>query len=380
VPPARYKLCWEAEGWLPGCWQKLVSTADGPAYVPPIGIKPARSEGRRAVAGRVLLGDGKPCRFVDIRAGIDLTAEVHAVGPAGRARRARANSLGYYVVPDASAGLLQLLASCRDVDASRVIERVELASAAEGAPRVYFDKDVVDSVLTGSGAETLVFGPAGPDLVVDFQIANRPPRLLDIIIVGATGGAGRAAPGETVILRAAGGDATPTALFWTVPGGEAEIVPDTGGTALEWVVPETQGQYRIEILGGDGFGGWGRAVETIEISDSESLRFGGRVFAGGKPAAPADVRATVNGRMLTVAAGGFFSGLVPPRRTTATSSTSRPTAFARSPASSTARPQAACTTSCRPGRSGSPRTVGLTSTPGPRVQPKARSWCSSRSL
>jgi len=51
VPPARYKLCWEAEGWLPGCWQKLVSTADGPAYVPPIGIKPARSEGRRAVAG-----------------------------------------------------------------------------------------------------------------------------------------------------------------------------------------------------------------------------------------------------------------------------------------------------------------------------------------
>ncbi len=309
VEEGRYRICMNNNpGWQSSCWPTLVSVdGQGPAYPPPISITPEERNGFRTVAGRVLMEDDSPCRTFDYATGADFTALLRS--PSAPVDQIRANSEGYYVLPQVTTATEQVLAQCGGSEADRAIEQIgRMLDRDATALRMFFDEGAVRSVLSGATLDRSVFVSSGSHRVQNLTLPNRRPVAVDIDIETDFGqGVEVVPPGGTVVLSADILDTQPLALFWTATGGDGEA----SGNVLKLQMPERVGSYQVSVLAGDGLGGWKRLSKTITVTDDNRLSFGGTVIAPGG-VNPDDVIATVNGEEMKVGENLTFFGKLRP--------------------------------------------------------------------
>lgn len=276
VEPGEYEVCWEGDGWEPGCAPDPVEVSSLNIGLGLLQVTPKTGQ-RRLVHGRVRLADESRCVYRDGDRDLGDVALVHATDAGGApvGPTIRTNRLGTYALlvdPGQTAGIT---AEC---------------GAAEGT-------------------ETLAAGgPSGLDVV----IKDRSPRIVSFkafqqgrMVRGATAG-------ETVELRveARDADGDPLEATWTATGGQ---VTPTSSLSAEWQLPSARGTYiastsvsRAEASGG------ARAEELLYFRVGEPIvHFGGTARSeGGGPLSGLSV--TVDGTPLTVGPGGRFFGTIPP--------------------------------------------------------------------
>ncbi len=307
-----YELCWVGEGWLSECLKDRIVAADGPVFLPPLYVQPKRTSGNRAVAGRLLLSDRRPCRFLDLDVGVDMTGTIESntfgIAPV------RANSFGYYVLPSVPNAGLRVLGICGSPKADDFNKEVNVRFKSRGKRRFAIDETALNDVMQGSYSEIIEIVPSGADQRIDLTVANAPPLIIDFL--AADGSALRGSAGSVIKLRALIQDSEDVLNVWHVTAGEVTVVPGTKGAEAEWLLPDGEGQQLVTLLATDGRGGWTRTTKKADVSSEVSLTFSGTVLLNGQKVASADdakkVSVVVNGVEAPVNADGRFRAAIMP--------------------------------------------------------------------
>lgn len=304
VPKGRYQLCWGGKGWKSDCQKKLITASGtGPYYVPPIHILPETRQGYRVLAGRVLLADNTPCRVFNWKQNIDFTAQVQSKKTPSQ--KVRANSQGYYVLPQVESGVDEIKTSCDDTNVDKIFKALENKSNSN----IAIDKANIEAVLTSPAltANTSING-AG-DRVVNIVLKNNRPSIIDLSFISEFGDVGRAPAGSKVITKANILDEDKLALFWTLPTEKATVE----GNQVTWIAPKRLGLYRLSLFAGDGRGGWNSISKSFEVTEDPRLPFAGTVTIDGKAITKKSrVLVSVNGKKLKLNPKGYFSGKIKP--------------------------------------------------------------------
>lgn len=265
-PAGRYKVCWKAPGFVPGCTADFMTLDKPIVYPKPLDVTPESG----VVFGRVMLKDGAPCRFLAPDFAVDAFTRVTLLDGAGATVIAvRANSVGDYVLPKAPAGRLQVTAKCE-------------ASEAQAA--------------------------ATSNSLVNLTLPNSRPRVSSVVAFATSGSAVRvAAPSDQLGLKSEIHDPDGDTLHyaWRATASGAPFT-SVDATSVSWVLPSSGGLHSIYVLASDGKGGYARGRLDMP-ADGKGVLFSGTVVdaSGGAPVSGASV--SVNGvSAKTNPAGAFF--------------------------------------------------------------------------
>lgn len=248
--PGRYKICWKAPGYVPGCDAKFVSLGSTPQFVSTVRIPVARQNGFVTLTGKVMMADGSAPRMFDPLANINAYATVTLFDAGGNRKYvARVNNFGEYLLPMVP-----------------VKTDIKLRAEIEGGKLDYpilkeaeLDRDLLH--------------------LVNLRFANHPPTLEPLVPLDANTGKRIqvAAPGSSVALKAVGHDrdGDPIKYTWQLVNG-AGTLSATTGPSTTWQLPPGPGQYQISLFAWDGKGGYAKSDAFVR-ADSTGVPFSGIV-------------------------------------------------------------------------------------------------------
>jgi len=282
APAGRYRVCWNAPGWVSSCSPEKISVKDAIIYMNSIAVRPefkksANGGVRGAFWGRVELADKSSPYFNEEYFGVNRTAEVTVTNIQGSTlRKTVSNAYGEFVAVDVPAEPL------------RTIARFDAAHAGLATPST--------TVSTGS-AITLTLSNARP--VFSGIAAKRGGKGVREVTQGAQ---------LNVAAEVRDPDGDPLVYQWKPAPGSGQIISSTGGHAV-WRLGPTQGLQKLYLLVSDGKGGYG--VDTLSIKTTAAdVTFSGKVVA--QTNAPiASPTVTINGRSIKGDVSGAFFAKVP---------------------------------------------------------------------
>jgi hypothetical protein len=278
----RYRVCWEAKGFVPGCTQDVYSVTTAPFNVSVVRISPERIRDATTVFGHVTLADGSTPRLLEPLAGINAFATVTLTDDAGTViRSAHLNNFGEYVFPQVPVRRgIHLIASIEGVKTDQPIRR--------------------EANLAGS-----------PLHLIDLQIANHAPRLVPLV---ATDSASHriqvGTPGAVVRLAATADDddGDTVTYTWLIHQGSGNL-SSTNGNTVDWTLPNSPGVYTVQLIANDGKGGYAESPLSLRV-DPQGIPFSGTVFSTAGSVVPG-AEVMINGQGTTTDPNGFFQTHVP---------------------------------------------------------------------
>jgi hypothetical protein len=264
--PGQYTVCWEADGFDPGCTpadQKLVieSATLTPA---PIRLTPKPP----IIAGRVALSNGAPCTHDDPMFGLHTETAITLLDGSGQ-------TIGKPVPATTTGDFL-------------------FASAPPAAVRVRASCD-------GMAAEAPVQGAAP----VRISIPNTAPH-----IVGISAGQGervlqRAAPGATIAVHVEVADAGKQQLHyrWFPSDHDGRFVSRDAAT-VDWPLPQSAGAHTMHVLVQDERGS--HSVGQVEVTTGGPAIVFSAIVTDTQGAPIGEATVSVNGQATTTNARGYF--------------------------------------------------------------------------
>lgn len=276
--PGRYRVCWRAAGFPPGCANDIVSVGTAPVHVSTVRIPLPKADGSATVFGSVQLADGDGFRLLEPLADLNVFGRVLLLDAARQQRyEALVNNFGEYLIPQVPVRAQVYLAA--QVERGEGVQELRPQANLAGAP-VHR---------------------------IDLTIANSAPHVEPLVPLQA--GSGRrlhvAAPGETVALAVEAKDPDGDALHmrWLLDPG-AGLIDTNTGAQVKWSLPTSDGDYSLTVLVSDDKGGHVRRTVSVAV-DRQGVLFSGRVVTTtGAPVPQAEV--TINGRGGQADATGFF--------------------------------------------------------------------------
>ena len=274
MPPGSYDVCWEADGFLGGCYDGPVTLTDQPVHLSTILISTAVNRPNVSLAGYVRLADGSSARRLHPAEGVNAFAQVEVLDANGNViGQAPVNNFDRYFLPV--------------VPGDRAIM---LRAAIEGA--------------------TLEF-PIEPEAElfksrlhrIDLSLRNHPPQLGALVATQAGARKRAFAPGDVVTLTATSRDrdGDSVAVRWKA---EAGSVDDPNATTVKWTLPAAPGRYGIEVVAADGNGGHDAASLDVD-ANGKGVRFAGLVSGTDAPSI-GGAMVDVNGSTATTDGSGYF--------------------------------------------------------------------------
>lgn len=277
APPGRYRLCWKAEGFPPGCRQQLVGVAATPVHLSTVRIPLPEGRDTRIAFGRVTLSDGSSFRFLEPYADLNVFGSVLLLDESRRPLfEALVNNFGEYLVPNVP-----------------VKKDLFLVARVEGGELVQPLR--AEANLAGAAVHR-----------IDLAFANAPPSLAPLVPRHASGEPVQVAqPGETLRLAVVADDpdGDPLDIRW-LPGPMTGSLSSDSGAAVDWTIPNAPGLYSVTVIASDGKGGRVKRLVSVR-SDPRGVLFSGTVYssAGG---IVAGATVTVNGEPAKTDTAGFF--------------------------------------------------------------------------
>ncbi len=275
-------MCWEADGFEPGCANDIVSVGNAPVHVSTVRINAKKADGMTVVFGNVQLADGRSFRLLEPLADVNAFGRVVLLDANRKETYAAlVNNFGDYVVPQVPVKAQAFL-----------VARIE---KGEGLQEIRPQAN-----LAGAAFHR-----------IDLGIRNSAPRVEPLVPLHASGqGVQVAAAGETLKLkaRAKDPDGDPIEFRWLVDAGSGSLSATSGDT-VEWKLPASEGRHSLALIASDGKGGRVRRALSVSV-DSKGVVFSGRVVSTGG-AALAKARVSVNGKAASTNAIGFFRLHVP---------------------------------------------------------------------
>jgi hypothetical protein len=269
MPPGSYQLCWQAEGFAPGCTppeQKLViaSTLATPA---PQTITPQSP----AVTGRVTLAGGRACYAQDPALGLQTQTTVQLLDASGTpvGRPVATDQFGGFIIPTATAtaGPLRLRAEC--------------------------DGFTTEAPLPKDGTPAkITFKGTGP-IIASLTVGNpeRPVR--------------QAAPGATVPVRVAVKDAARRHLHYRwLPSAAGPGFVSQDQPEIAWPLPDFGALNTMQVLVTDEAGGHSTTQIAVRTGPEDVLFSGTVTDAAGAIIQGATV--TLNGEQTVTNQLGYF--------------------------------------------------------------------------
>ena len=267
VPPGEYTICWEGDGFEPGCTpseEKLV--VESATLTPgPIRINPKQP----VISGRVALANGAPCAHDEPMFGLHAETTIALLDASGApiGKPVPAGDTGDFLLPAVPAGLARLRVSC-------------------------------DGMTTEAPVHV-------GDAPVRISMPNNSPRIAAVTAGQGDRSLRRAAPGETVTIRVAVVDAARKRLHyrWFPSDHDGRFVSQDS-SSVNWTLPKSNGTQTMHVLVQDE--GGGHSIGQVDIvTGGPEVFFSGIVAeAGGGPIDGAAV--SVNGQGTTTNARGYF--------------------------------------------------------------------------
>lgn len=279
VRPGVYRICWEKDGFLAACFPRYVPVTTLPVTLGwiPVSVQPKGAS--TVVYGSVNMRGGNLRTFVPM-VGVNSFARVYLVDLNGqKIDSAYVNNFGDYVLPRVPSNRML-----------RLDARVEGSSA---------ERTMVAEFLSSASIHQ-----------VDLTFINYLPRFTNVL--ASIGGVRvrTATPGATISLSASAGDADgdPVSYNWRVLQGDGTLSSKTGAN-VSWTLPPQPGLFRVDVVAGDGRGGYARQY-TLVSTAGNGVAFSGHVNATNAPAVQG-AEVEVNGVKTTTSVSGFFQVRVP---------------------------------------------------------------------
>jgi len=274
---SRYRLCWEAQGFVNNCSQDIFSVSNANVHLGTLRILPDRSNGTTIVFGQVKMKDGSPPRRLEPLANVNAFAQV-ALLDAGNnpLQQVYVNNFGDYLLPKVP-----------------VKQAIVLRATIEGASK---EQSILPEANLGGA----------PLHSIDLIVGNTPPRLEPIVPFDASGRRVKVAkPGSQVQLAARSSDADgdPLKFKWMVAEGSG-TVSAIDAPSITWSLPNGDGLYSIKLLAYDGKGGYAQSPLSLR-ADNLGIPFSGKVEGTDAPAV-AGAEIEINGQTAFTGAEGFF--------------------------------------------------------------------------
>ncbi len=280
--PGRYRICWKAPGYVPGCEQKFVSLGSAPQFVSTVLIPVERRNGFVTLTGKVLMADGSFPRMFDPLANINAYATVTMLDAGGNRKFvARVNNFGEYLMP--------LVPIKTDIKLHAQIEGGKLDYPI--LKEAELDRDLLHQV--------------------NLRFANHPPTLEPLVALDANTGKRIqvAAPGSSIAFKAVGRDrdGDPLKYTWQLVNGAGTLSSATGDSTT-WQLPAGPGQYEIQVFAWDGKGGYAKS-EALVRADTAGVPFSG-IVRENSGATVAGATVEIGAATVTTDASGVFSTTV----------------------------------------------------------------------
>ena len=275
----KYRICWEAEGFQPGCGQPFSMGKN--AYVGNLSVQAEQRADTTTLFGRVDFKDGSPARTVEPFLNVNAFSTVEFTSPAARGRKAYVNNFGDYV--------MTLVPNRAPV---RLVAQIENGKAVQP----------IDPL---TGLNTAAFHR------VNLQVDNIPPTLAPLIPADSAGKRLQAfRPGTSVFVTARTEDLDKDTvnIRWFADAGSGTLSAATGPN-VEWKLPGRPGFYRITALAFDGKGGYSKQDMGLQVRTG-GVQFAGVVDGTDRPRL-VGAQVEVNGLIAVTNQAGAFKMQVP---------------------------------------------------------------------
>ncbi len=273
----RYRLCWKADGFQPGC--KVVSLANN-TYVGNIPIDPQKADNTTTLFGHVQFRDGSGTRTIEPYMNINAFAQVEFADVGGKNHLAYVNNFHEYVLPlFPTRAPVKLVAA---IEKGRIIQEIDPKTGMSGALQL-----------------------------LDLRIDNIPPKLAPLVPADNTGKHLQLIkPGTKVFLKARVNDLDkdPVQVLWFADEGSGQLSAKSGLDTV-WDVPNRPGMYRVTAMAYDGKGGYSKQDLALQVRDG-GVRFTGTVAGTDKPVV-VGAEVNVNGLIAVTNQYGAFKLEVP---------------------------------------------------------------------
>lgn len=269
-----YTLCWEADGFHPGCSNQQVVINSKPIHFGEVVISPVREPDRTLVYGRVRLADNSLPRTFEPFADVNAFARVRLLEGGSEIAAVHVNNFGDYLLPQVPVG-----------------SEVHLEAVLETETAEY---GISDNILRPQSAHR-----------ADLWFLNHRPRL-GVVLPSANGEYVRViAPGSTIQVSAEAEDpdGDPVTFHWILPSTSGQLSSQTGAN-VSWTLPNVEALHRLEVVAYDGRGGYTKSSISVEGTNLGVLFSGQVVDPGGTAVANAAV--SVNGSQASTNAAGYF--------------------------------------------------------------------------
>jgi len=268
--PGRYKICWKADGYVPGCDGKFVSLGTAPQFVSTVRIPVERRNGHIVFVGKVRMADGSPARMFEPLANVNAFATVTLMDANGNKRYVtRVNNFGDYLIP-------------------QVPVKTDLRLRAEIEKGFYEQAINKEAELENALLRE-----------VNLRIANNTAARVQV-----------ASPGTRISLKAIAKDrdGDPLKFTWLVAGG-AGTLSTTSGSVTTWQLPPGAGQHGVTLIAWDGKGGYAKS-ELLVRAGTGGVPFSG-IVRENSGAAVGGAHVEIGNASATTDASGVFQVLVP---------------------------------------------------------------------
>lgn len=271
VAPGKYQLCYQADGYVPGCQPDTLTVGSLTVFPASVEVTPEPPY----LVGRVRQRDELTGFFIDPAFAMDARPAVSVTAGNAVARTVQPNLAGWFVLP----GL--------------PVADVTVTASAEAA-RARMERRAVDLRSRYADAEPL-------DLLLD----NTSPRIQGLVATRNGQLVRHVPPGTTVDVTVTAKDAEQKELayaWYASPQGEgfrSESFP-----TVRWTLPQSGGLHSLFVLVKDQHGGYARSRVDVSTDEPSALFSGVVSAARGGPLAGATV--SVNGQTVQTGRDGSY--------------------------------------------------------------------------
>ena len=278
VPPGRYQLCAEGDGWQTHC--RRFELGGGRRHLEPFAMRPDALPDTGSIIGHVALSDGG-FPVIDLPAASLLkAAKVTAFSTNGALlREAFVNALGDYVLPGLPAGAR-----------TRLVVSLENQATVRNVPPLSIpSRGVLRQDITFDNARPVVTDPIAELNGITVHAAPREATL-------------------RVSMDVSDPDGDAAEVRWLLEAGGGTLA-STSGPSTTWTLPDAARSNRLLAVISDGKGGV--RTRTLRVTSGSGELFTGVVSATDLPALP-NAEVEINGRIATTNSAGYFSLEVKP--------------------------------------------------------------------
>ena len=276
MPAGLYELCYEADGYVPGCSSDRITINSFTVFPPLVRIAPRQNY----FAGRVMQADGNPGRFSDPAFGVNAQTKV-SWSDGGAEKTVRANTAGLFVISGLTSSELKLKATCEAAFVEKTVSVSEFRTA------------------TDSGE----FGR--------LVLANSSPNIKSVIATNEGRFVRQVPPGTTVNVKVTADDNDKDKLHYTwreSQSSDSRSINDDSPT-INWTLPKASGLFSLYVLVRDDKGGYDLGKVDISTSGPQVL-FSGRV-SGTDGELIDGAKVAINDMATTTSKDGYFFIQVP---------------------------------------------------------------------